>query len=347
MSESVLVIGGGPAGLQASADLAELGYQVTLVEKESFLGGTPVKNKYTKLMPDFRDAKEVMDDLVDRVKRNKSIEVRFESTLESVSPSGSGYEAKVQNGSKKDTVKADAVILTTGFAHFDARRDGKYGYGLFPDVVTGSDLEAMMQTGKLTRPSDGAPVKRVGFVLCVGSRDRHVGNNYCSRVCCAVSTKQAIEVKHMVPDAEVFVFYMDIRTYGFWEDALYWKAQEEDGVIYVKGRIAEITQRQGGVMVKGEDTLVSGPFEAPFDLVVLAAGMEPGEGTQAVAKAFGIPLNVHGFIQPRDGITAMVETDKAGVFVAGAATGPKAIEDAITEGSAAALKAAQYLRKKA
>jgi heterodisulfide reductase subunit A len=340
-----MVVGGGPAGLQAAATLGDFGYEVVLVEQHDELGGAVAQHHYQVLMPDFSSGPKLLERLISNVQNNSHIKILTNSTVGQVSEEKDHFEISVE-GAHPASITAQAVVLATGFDHFDPKRDGKYGYGLFPDVITGAELEEMFAKGPVHRPSNGQVPQSVAFIYCVGSRDRQVGNTYCSRVCCAVSAKQSIEVRDQLPKARISMFYMDVRTYGLWEDTLYWRSQEEAGVVYVKGRIAEVTQKAGQPVLKGEDTLVRGPFEWAFDLVVLAAGMEPSQGTQLLAQKFQIELEPHGFVQQSDPMKNASLTTRAGVFVAGTASGPKAIEDAIAEGDVASLAVMQYLRAK-
>ncbi|MDP6330929.1 MAG: FAD-dependent oxidoreductase, partial [SAR324 cluster bacterium] len=149
----------------------------------------------------------------------------------------------------------------------------------------------------------------------------------------------------MLPECRVFVFYIDMRMYGFWEDEIYWKAQEEYKVNFIRGIVTEITKRGDQVVVKGEDTTMGRPLEAPMDLVILSVGMEPSEGTTQMSKLFQLPLESHGYIESIGGALNTVVTAVPGVFVAGAAAGPADLEDSVSMGGAAAMKAAAYLRK--
>ncbi len=345
MSNSVIVIGGGPAGLQAAATLGNFGLDVTLVEQHDVLGGAVAQHQYQVLMPDFSSGPALVARLAGAVQNNPHVTVVTSASIGAVEEDQEGFRVQLE-GSHPHELQAQAVVLATGFDHFDPRRDGKYGYGLFPDVITGAELEEMFAKGPVRRPSNGEVPQSVAFIYCVGSRDRQVGNTYCSRVCCAVSAKQSIEIREQLPKARISMFYMDVRTYGLWEDTLYWRSQEESGVVYVKGRIAEVTQKAGQPVLKGEDTLVRGPFEWPFDLVVLAAGMEPSQGTRLLSQKFHVDLEPHGFVQQSEPMRNASLTSRPGVFVAGSASGPKAIEDAIAEGDVASLAVMQYLKTK-
>ena len=145
-------------------------------------------------------------------------------------------------------------------------------------------------------PSDGRKPQRVAILLCVGSRDRQIGREWCSKVCCTVSANIAMEIREELPDCHVYIYYMDIRTFGLYEDLYYWRSQEEFKVKYIKARIAEVTSDGKKLIVKGEDTLVKRPITIPFDLVVHAIGMDPNVDNVGIAAAFGVGLESHGYI---------------------------------------------------
>jgi heterodisulfide reductase subunit A len=196
----------------------------------------------------------------------------------------------------------------------------------------------MLSSGKGVRcPSDGRKPQRVAILLCVGSRDRQIGREWCSKICCTVSSNIAMEIREELPDCHVYIYYMDIRTYGLYETKYYWRSQEEFKVKYIKARIAEVTSDGEKLIVKGEDTLVKRPITIPFDMVVHAIGMDPNVDNPDIAGIFGVDLEEHGHIAAANRYGAMGETSRSGVYVAGAATGPETIDDSIAQGHAAAM----------
>jgi heterodisulfide reductase subunit A len=347
LEKKVLVIGAGPAGLSASKELSNLGVDVVLVDRESFLGGTPKKLKYSLLFPELRPASEVIDPLIKAVENNPKIKIYLESIVENVKNEGNDFLVKIKkrNGEVFEE-KVNAIIAASGFEHFDSRRKYEYGYGIIPNIYQISDIEAMLSENRLVT-TKGTPPKRVAILLCVGSRDATVGNTFCSRVCCAVSIKQAMEIKQRIPDAVVHIYYMDIRTYGLMEDKLYWKSQMEYRIGYIRGRISEFMRGPNDtVIIKGEDTMnLNRALVVPYDMVILANGMELGLGSRQVAKVLGLELEEHGFIKPLDPDRLPVQSTRKGIFLAGAITGPKTISDSITEGYAAAIKAYEYITR--
>ena len=170
--------------------------------------------------------------------------------------------------------RGGAIVVATGFTHFDPGRETQmYGYYEYEDVITLVDAEKMMSAGKFVRPSTGEPPKAVCFIQCVGSRDRRIGNEYCSKVCCGVASKEAIEIRRLLPDAKVYIFYIDMRMYGYWENAIYWPAQEQYNVNYIRGIVTEIVAKEGRLLMKGEDTTMGRPLEVLMDVIVLSVGM--------------------------------------------------------------------------
>ncbi len=341
-----LVIGGGPSGLSAAQDIAEAGGDAILVEKETFLGGTPKKLHYSLLAPDMKPVEEVLDPLISSVE-NSSVRRLLGASVKSVEKKGGRFNVTIESNGTSVSESVDAVIVATGFSHWDPHKKYEYAYGVYPDVIDFKDFEKMLSDEKIVRPSNGQQPKRIAWLLCVGSRDKQVGKFYCCRLGCAVSIKQAMEVRRIHPEIDTYVYYMDIRTYGFWEDKLYWKSMEEYGVKYIRGRIGSINKGEDGRLIAmAEDTILQRPSEVPFDMVILATGMEASEGTLEASKLLGLEIEEHGFIKPLESDSMPVSTAVPGVYVCGTATGPKAIPDSITEGSAAAMKALNYVRRR-
>lgn len=342
----ILVIGGGPAGMQAAHSIAELGYHAILVEKRNKLGGTPEEASYAALTPDFRDASEAMAEMAGRIDNNPNVKIHLGATVTAVSGSAGNFEVTIKNAKASEQVNVGSAIIATGFQHFDPGRETQqYGYYEYDDVITLVDLEKMIKAHKIVRPSNGQPPQRLCFIQCVGSRDRQIGNEYCSKVCCGIATKEAIEVRQQVPDCKVFIFYIDMRMYGYWENEIYWPAQEKYKVNFVKGIVTEILAKGDKLIIKGEDTTMGRPMEVPMDIVVLSVGMEPSAGTREMAKLFGLKLNKYKFIETTGGALDTVSTTVDGVFACGATTGPADLEDSISSAGLAAMKAIATVRR--
>ena len=342
MSQPVLVLGGGPAGLSAAHALASAGQKVLLVDKADRLGGAPILSGYARLVPSGEWAKDAIGGMVDRAAQHPLVEVKAGCTVTQFSGTPGDFVAVLSSGERRPVA---AAILCTGFTHFDSVNKPEWGFGTYPDVVTTTQVEQMMSSGKGVRcPSDGRVPERVAILLCVGSRDRQIGREWCSKICCTVSANIAMEIREELPKCSVYIYYMDIRTFGLYEGAYYWESQEKHRVKYIKARIAEVTSNGQRLIVKGEDTLVKRPITIPFDMVVHAIGMDPNVDNLMIASTFGVKLEKYGHVQKAPSYSAMGGTSRPGVFVAGAATGPETIDDSIAQGQSAAMAAIASLK---
>ena len=342
MAKPILIVGGGPAGLAAAHSLATFGQECILVEKEDRFGGAPILEGYAKLVPSGEWAKDAIGGMVDRAVNHELVDARASTSVTAFSGEAGDFTAELSSG---DSVNVSAAILCTGFSHFDSTNKPEWGFGTYPDVVTTSQVEQMISSGQGVRcPSDGRKPKRVAILLCVGSRDRQIGREWCSKICCTVSANMAMEIREELPDCHVYIYYMDIRTFGLLEGEYYWASQEEYKVKYIKARIAEVTSDGKRLLVKGEDTLVKRPISIPFDMVVHAIGMDPNVDNMTLSAVFGVKLNKYGYIDKATSYANLAETNRPGIFVAGSATGPETIDDSIAQGQAAALSALNMLR---
>lgn len=342
MSKPVLIVGGGPAGLAAAHALASVGRPCVLVDKAAQLGGAPILSGYAKLVPSGQWARDAIGGMVARVAGDDRIDVRLGTTVREFSGSPGSFAVTLSDGG---ALEAGAAILCTGFTHFDSVNKPEWGFGTFADVVTTTQVEQMISSGRGVHcPSDGREPERVAILLCVGSRDRQIGREWCSKICCTVSANLAMEIREQLPRCHVYIYYMDIRTFGMNETRYYWRSQEEFKVKYIKARIAEVTSDGHRLIVKGEDTLVKRPITIPFDLVVHAIGMDPNVDNRELARIFDVALESNGFIDRGDAYGHLAETSRSGVYVAGAATGPETIDDSIAQAQAAALASLGALR---
>ena len=339
MDKNVVVIGAGVAGMESSKRLTELGFNVTLVEKD-VLGGHV--RKWDFLFPDKRPAHEIINALTPDIEG--IVKIKLGCDVENITRNDNAFHVDLSTG---DTLNADAVLVATGFELFDASRKEEYGYGIYENVITAAELEEQLMNKVPIRTVSGKVPKRIGFVHCVGSRDQKVGNEYCSKICCVTGVKQAMKMREALPESEVFCFYMDLRMFGRYFENLYKESQEKWGVQYIRGRVSEasedIDQR---VVVKLEDTLAGRPLKMSVDLLVLLTGFVPGSGTRKIIDMLRLNEGDDHFIKPTDEHLKRNHTNVPGVFIAGACGGPRCIAETITDARAAAIEIAAFLRKK-
>jgi heterodisulfide reductase subunit A len=237
-----------------------------------------------------------------------------------------------------------AIIIATGYKIFDARKKPEYGYGRYKNVITTIELERLLSAsgptmGKLLRPSDSSVPKKIAFLQCVGSRDENA-NRYCSRVCCMVSIKNAYTILERYPEAEVTVFYIDIRAFGRMYEEFFKRVQEK-GVRFIRARVGEILEKENGNLVLSYESTLEGEIrEEEFDLVVLSVGME---GNTDIAAKLGIGVGEDNFLEVAHPKLRPAETNVKGIFVAGTASGPKDIQDSVASAGLAAAKAAKLI----
>lgn len=338
MGKHVVVIGAGPAGLEASASLAKMGIRVTLVEKDEIAGGH--LKKWHSLFPASLPGNEALNAITKGF--NEYVTLKTDIKITGLEVVNDYFTVSGHNGWQE---KADAVILTTGYQLFDARRKEEYGYGIYENVITSADLEEIFASGKPLFKGHTMKPERVGFVHCVGSRDEKVNNLHCSKVCCITAVKQAIEVKQLLPEAEVFCFYMDLRMFGRHYEELYKEAQEKYNIQFIRGRLSESTEDQdGNIVLKVEDTLLGKPLRLKASLLVLMVGMEAATGAKTLTAMLGLKEVSDGFIQPVEETLKSNYTEIPGIFVAGTCTGPKSVADTLADARSAALAVAEYLK---
>jgi len=239
--------------------------------------------------------------------------------------------------------KVGAIVVATGYDLMPASVYGEYGGGRLADVIDGLQFERLLSAsgptgGEPRRPSDGRVPERVVFIACAGSRDRAKGVPYCSKICCMYTAKHAMLYKHKVHHGQAYVFYMDIRAGGKNYEEFVRRAIEEEGAVYLRGRVSRIYPKNGRLIVKGADTLSGMPVEIEADLVVLATAVQPRADAESLAQMLRVPYDSYHFLSEAHPKLRPVETNSAGVFLAGACQAPKDIPDTVAQASAAASK---------
>ncbi|MCF0166930.1 MAG: CoB--CoM heterodisulfide reductase iron-sulfur subunit A family protein [Bacteroidales bacterium] len=336
INKNIVIVGGGPAGLEAARTLRNAGLTPILLEGSDRLGGHLLE--WDSLFPSNQKASEVLESLTADL---EGIKWFTNSKVEEISRIKDIYLVRTSSGY---TFQANAVLLTTGFSLFNATLKQELGYGIYDRVITNADMERYFATGE--HPCIHEP-KTIGFVHCVGSRDEKICNRACSKVCCATAIKQACHIKEKFPLAQVYCFYMDLRMFGRgWED-MYYNAQTKYGIRFVRGRVCEVSEGMDATLnIKAEDTLLGKPIRMKMDLLVLMSGIRPRKDTEDIASNLHIELGTDGFYSPRDPFIRTNESSNEGIFLAGTCTGPATLPETFSSARSAAARIIEYLESK-
>ena len=416
-SQTIVVVGGGIAGITAAVEAAETGYDVVLIEKSPYLGGRVTRlNRYfpklchptcgleinyqrikkawprLKVMTDCEvtaiggsrgaftlslrrtpryvnerctacgDCAKVAKTEIKRsfdyglglvkaayLPHEHAFPLRYVIDKAAIDAGeGPALKAACKYGAIDPdekaaalTLSAGAIVWATGWRPYDAKKLEVYSYGASPDIISNVEMERLAAHdgpthGKIVRLSDGAPAKRVALIQCAGSRDlNHLP--YCSRICCLASLKHAAYVREQYADAEVDIYYIDIRAHDKLE-AFYNRLRSDPQVRFVKSKPGHIELgADGRPLVCGELTIDRRIYKEPYDLVVLATGMEPS-AVEGYRPSVGLSADAYGFLVPKD-----VEVND-GIFSCGVAAGPLDVSLSVQSATAAALKAVQAVR---
>ena len=239
------------------------------------------------------------------------------------------------------------VIVATGYDIVDPRVSAEYKYGVYPNVITSMEFERLLSPGGPTGGKielNGKEPKDIMFISCVGSRNKQVGNEYCSRVCCMYLAKQAYLAKEQLPEANVTVCFQDVRAFGKGFEEFYGDVKTK-GVFYMRGLPGEIYKKPGSdrVVVRGENTLIGEPYEQEADLVVLGMGLAPNKDVESIISMLKLSTSVDGFLMEAHPKLRPVDTATDGIFIAGCCVSPKDITDSIAQGKATASGSLRYL----
>jgi heterodisulfide reductase subunit A len=246
-------------------------------------------------------------------------------------------------GEKVTEERVGAVVVATGYDLLPAARLPEYGGGGLPDVIDALAFERLLAAsgptgGKVHRPSDGREPREVVFVQCSGSRDPEHGVSHCSKICCMYTAKQAILYRHRVHGGQPYVFFIDVRAGGKGYEEFITRAQQEEGVVYLRGKVSKIFREGEKVVVRGCDTLSGRPVEIAADLVVLSPAAEPAAGTSSLQALLGVAGDRSGFWAPAQADLDPTAAPRPGVFLAGCASGPKDIPETVAQAGGAAAR---------
>jgi quinone-modifying oxidoreductase subunit QmoB len=342
---SAVVVGAGIAGLQASLDLANNGFKVTLVERQPQIGGTALK--LSKLFPTLQNAKDVIEPLIKSIGSNPNIKILTNCEIEGVQGSIGNFRVKVA-GQRREEIIVDVIIVATGFYQYDAKRVSQYEYGQYRNVITGLEYEQMCNPnsptkGKIVRLDNGEKPKSVVYVLCVGSRDeKHL--RYCCNLGCLNAIKHAYLLREQYgKEVDAYICYIDVRAVTKRGEQFYNQVRAME-VEFIHGQPSEVREAPDGTLTLDVyDQSTSKLMSITADLVVLEVGLSPQTDLKDVLK---LPLDEDGFFREKNAQLEINETPIKGIFLAGAVQQPMRTNEAVVSASAAALKAIDAIQNK-
>lgn len=336
IAPSVLVIGGGVAGMTAALNLADQGFRIHVVEKTTQLGGNALHLFQTW---NGEHVPRYLKELKEAVQHHPLIEVAYTSTVSAVSGHVGNFITTIRTGSsRKRTIEHGAVIITTGAKRYIPE---EFEYGKIPKVVASIEFDKLHMHNE-TRVANG---KTFVFIQCVGSRNAE--RPYCSKSCCTHSIQSAIKLKKEAPSRQIYILFRDIRTYGQ-RERIYMQAREL-GIVFINYELhgpPRLKKNDAGVLVEVWDHVLHRPLEILADMVILAAATLASPEAGNLAQLFKLPLNRDGFFQEAHAKLRPVEFNVDGIFVAGLAHYPKPLEESISQALAAAAKAGRLLARK-
>jgi heterodisulfide reductase subunit A-like polyferredoxin len=361
VKRAALVVGGGAAGMRAALSLAEQGFPVHLIEKEAELGGN-LRHLFTAARPlnggvIARDPQKTLRRLREEVQANRNISIHLNSQLASTGGFKGGFKSIIEGADKgRQEISHGATILATGAREY---RGPEYGYGSDARIITQQEFESLLagrggaplrlggaplrlpekgEAGATATKRSGNLPRSVVMIQCVGPAEK-----FCSRICCTVALKNALALKEISPEAEVVIFYTDMRTYGF-KERLYTVAREK-GVIFVRYDDEHRPQvdLNGGLCVRGWEPILKRSIELHPDLVVLSMPVVPNQDAGELAALFKVPVDEDGFFLEAHVKLRPVDFSTEGIFMAGMAHYPKMLDESLIQAQAAAARAALVL----
>ena len=334
INPTAMVVGGGIAGMAAARSLARQGYETHIIEKDTRLGGQ-ARNINRTAAGD--SVQQKLAELIAEIQKNEKIHVHLETEITQVDGFVGNFESTLASNGKQEILEHGVAVMATGAA---ALKPDEYNYGKDPRILTSLELDRRL----IEKDARLKALKTAVFVQCVGSREPQ--RPYCSRVCCTHSVDNALELKKLNPEMDVFVLYRDLRTYG--ERELLYKKAREAGVIFIRFSLEnkpEVLVEGGKLLVRVVDHVIGRLVQIETDLVSLATAIIPNEAGK-LANFFKVPLNADGFFVERHAKLGPVEFATDGVFLCGLAHYPKPIDESIAQGQAAASRAVTLLARK-
>ena len=334
VNQTAMVVGGGISGMASAKSLANQGYETHIIERSAQLGGQAL-NLYQTVTGE--DIQQKLSGLIKEVQSHKKIHIHLNTTLSNVEGFVGNFESTLSSNGKEELLEHGVAVMATGASPL---KPAEYSYGEDPRILTSLELDRKF----LDKDPGLKKINTAVFIQCVGSREPE--RPYCSRVCCTHSVDNALQLKKLNPDMNVFVLYRDIRTYS--EREYVYKEAREAGVIFIRYSLdskPEVNLKEGRLLVKATDPIIDRPVEIETDLITLATAIVPNRDDQ-LANFFKVSLNDDGFFVERHAKLGPSEFATDGVFLCGLAHYPKPIDESIAQGRAAASRAITLLARK-
>jgi heterodisulfide reductase subunit A-like polyferredoxin len=329
----LLVIGGGVAGMKAALDSARYGMKVALVEKEMELGG--LSKTFTHTVLRRNPPSDHVRHLIGEIGKEGNVKLMLGNHIGNVQREGNLVTAIVADDQQHiSEIQANGVLIATGMEPIDVKAIPEYGAGRLDGVMTSLEFDALLLEWEAkTKPV----VSSVAFVQCVGSRVEKRGVPYCSSYCCMNAVKESIRLKTLDPKVQVHVFYIDMRTCGRGQESAYKEARRL-GVRFVRGQPALVRERNGKLLVCGENTLLNELYELSADIVVLNVGLRLSQETLRIARQLGMSLDEEGLLFIDD-----LEEGTAPVLTVGCAESPMNVDSCLDQASRMATRMVRFL----
>lgn len=334
VNQTAMVLGAGISGLTAAKNLADQGYEVHVIEKDSKIGGQ-ANNLYHTFQGE--DIQKQLIEIKKDIESNSNIHLYLNASLEDVQGFVGNFKSKIACNDQVSEIEHGVAVLATGASGL---KPDEYCYGKDDRIITSLDLDK-----KLIQQDQGIKeMQSAVFIQCVGSRDTE--RPYCSRICCTHSIDNALELKKLNPEMDVYILYRDIRSYG--EREYNYQKAREAGVIFIRYSLDNkpaVALKDGKVIVTVTDHVLQMPLEIETDLLTLASAIVPNRD-EKIANFFKVPMNEDGFFVERHAKLGPSEFATDGVFLCGLAHYPKPIDESIAHGMAAASRAVTLLARK-
>jgi len=333
MTQKALIIGGGLAGMTSALSIADQGFEVFLVEKQDKLGGNLNHINYTLKNSEIQ---KYLKQLINKIDNNKKITVYKKAKIDKIEGFVGNFKTTIKNENISLDIEHGIIIVATGA---EESKPEEYLYGKDENILTQKDLEE-----KISK-NISFDKKTIVMIQCVGSRDEK--RSYCSRICCSIAIKNGLKIKKQYPNAEIYILYRDVRTYGFMET--YYEQARENGIIFIRYEPEEkpkLKKDKNGIEVEIRDIILDEKILIHPDYVILSSAITPNEGNKELAKQLKVPINDNGFFLEAHVKLRPVDFATDGIFLAGMAHFPKTIEETISQSYAASASASKMLSKK-